>query len=177
MQFLSLPAPQQVAEWQVITLGCSSAAMFLYFEVNVCCMKLSDSSSISTDVSSATSWVTLSHCKCQFRPTPGLHCSAPNAQFVIYSSNTQGCSFRMMWLCHCAHLQSHTTPFFPRYCPALPPLSRSMTLFFKSLFDLFSLLPPPLIPLAQYYINLTNRARYMRSQAQKPPFLFHTVAL
>lgn len=68
-------------------------------------------------------------------------------------------------------------PLLPRYCPARPPPSRSMTLFFKSLFDLFSLLPPPLIPLAQYYINLTNRTSYMRSQTQKLPFLFHTLAV
>lgn len=68
IQFLSSPAPPQVAERQVITLRCSSAAMFLYFEVNVCCARLSDTSSISADASSATSWVTLCHRKCTLPP-------------------------------------------------------------------------------------------------------------
>lgn len=179
IQFLSSAAPLQVAERPVITLRCSSSAALLYFRGR--CLLLD------------AFWRLLNLQRRLLRHLLGDTLS-PQVPLPPHSrpSTVQP---RMLSLSH-----AYQTPkgASSGWCSLVIVLARNLAeTLFSTLLPCSSsslplhdvifqviiwLIPPPppflsIVPLAQYYINLTNRTGYTRSQAQKPPFLFHTVAL
>lgn len=177
IQFLSSAAPLQVAARPVITLRCSSSAALLYFRGR--CLLLD------------AFWRLLNLQRRLLRHLLGDTLS-PQVPLPPHSrpSTVQP---RMLSLSHahqtpkgassgwCSLVIVHARNLTETLFSTLLPCSSSSLPLHDVIFQVIIwLTPPPLlsiVPLAQYYINLTNRAGYTRSQAQKPPFLFHTVAL